>query len=290
MYEDFEKQINEVMENTRKRLQTGKDADSEKAKVFMYERLIDTLKKYVKKEALENIDFANALSFYWKSATRMLEHVAENAKKIQVDGMAFCPDDEVYDWINEYYAKDDKSQVDAELKEAEERKRKLEADKAKEQFLIKTSKEKAKIKLEATPEWPTLSDDEKKKKLNAESAEILKKLKAAERRKETAAKKKEVDTKPNAQELKKQDKTPEQQASCNGSQKEDDEVLPWDEELPWEEEATVENESSAEDGPILYSQPVDNKNESKSIKTSLKDIDGQISLFDLFTVQGVARC
>ncbi len=286
MYEDFEKQINEVLENTRKRLQTGKDADSEKAKVFMYERLIDTLKKYVKKEALENIDFSNALSYYWKSATRMLKHVAENAKKMQVDGMAFCPDDEVYDWINEYYAKDDKSQVDAELKEAEERKRKLEADKAKEQFLIKTSKEKARIKLEATSEWSTLSDDEKKKKLNAESAEILKKLKAAERRKETAAKKKEEDTKPKAQEF----KAPEQQASCNGTQKEDDEVLPWDEELPWEEEATVENESSAEDGPMRYSQPAANKDGAKSIKTSLKDLDGQISLFDLFTVQGVARC
>ena len=279
MYEDFEKQINEVMENTVKKLQNGKDEDENKAKAAMFESMVNFFKDFVKKEAEEKPTFNDSLSFYWKSATRMLKFLSKEASKTQVNGVSYCPDACVFAWIRSYYEADDKAAVDKELKEAEERRAKAEAEKERQKFLQQEAARKAREKLESSPEWATLSEEEQKKALQTETAATLRKLQAADRRKETAEKKKAE-----AEKKKPEPTVPTTSEPVKEEETDDDITLPWDDdiELPWDE-----NASSAEDVPVEKTEP-----EATPFvpKTTLKDIDGQISLFDIFTLPGVARC
>ena len=217
----------------------------------------------------------------------MLKQVAENARKISVDGMAFCPDDEVFDWICNYYAANDKEKVDKELKEAEERKRQADEAKKKELAINNEVKEKAKAIVEALPEWQSLSEADKKKKLKDKTAEILKKIREDQRKKEIEETKKRLGIKTNSTDNE-SEKTKDNKQETNVLT--DDEVLPWDDELPWESEEPTDSSPSAEENMVPSSLSSGGNKEPVGFKTSLKDVDGQISLFDLFTVSEVARC
>lgn len=293
MYDKFEEEINQVMENTLKKLSKPED----KPKVMMYQAMIDVMKKYVKSEAEVNADFNEALSYPWKSAARMLKHIAEEAKKICVDGMTFMEDQEVFDEISNYYFKNDKESVLLEIQKAEEKKAREKAAKEKEERLKSEAEEQAKKELANTIEWLTGDDTKKAKLLADKAAEILKKMKSAEKRKETAEKKKaekakaaakaapvKEETKPSAEE---DDELPD-----FGSDDSDDELPDFeaaesktpeleasdDDELPDFDAVSEEPVLEKEEKPAPNAEP----NSYVAAPVTLKDLDEQLSIFDIF--------
>lgn len=162
-----------------------------------YKMMMDTIVSFVEKEATQNSDFCDALSYEWKSAERCLKFINSSARKLACGPMLFVPDDTVYDWIRNYYALDDKAEVEKEIAEAEarakaeeerkkaeaEKKAKKEADEA----IKKKAEELAKAELESLDE--DLSEADSKKKLEELKKDHLKKLRAEARKKAKAEEK-----------------------------------------------------------------------------------------------------
>lgn len=196
MYNDFETQIQKILEDTEKTIKKGNQDTNKLMTVAMYKILVGAITKFVESESKNDSDFNNALSYNWKNAGRMLKYVFGNAKNIATNignnGTACCvPGDVVFAWIKEYYFLDDKEQVEKELKAEAEKQKKAENEKKKEAAL----KSKAIDVLSKSADWNTLSDKEKEKKIN----DKVRNLKSAEKRKENKKTDKSIsiqDTKP----------------------------------------------------------------------------------------------
>lgn len=74
-------------------------------------------------------EYDNLLNQTHKSFRRMWTFVKDKAKERAIDGCAFVDDATVFGWIDEYVGLDDKAEVEAEKKQAEEKAKKVEPKK-----------------------------------------------------------------------------------------------------------------------------------------------------------------
>lgn len=193
----FEEQMGVILENTQREQEKAKEPNPKG--IEMVKVMVSIITKYVKTEAEGNSSFAESLGYPWKSAERMLKYVWGKAKECATNmqgGMCACvPDDVVFDWINEYYALDDREEVEEELRKEAEAEAKRKAEEEADKLMQKEAEEKALKKLNKDEEWSTLSEEEQEKKLKAEADKIKSRLKAAAKRKakkEKEEKEKEV--------------------------------------------------------------------------------------------------
>lgn len=256
MYNDFETQIQKILEDTEKTIKEGKQSTNKLMTVAMYKILVGAITKFVESESKNDSNFNNALSYNWKSAGRMLKYVFGNAKNIATNvgnnATACCvPSDVVFAWIKEYYFLDDKEQVEKELKAEAEKQKKAENEKKKEAEL----KSKAIDVLSRSADWNTLSDKEKEKKIN----DKIRNLKAAEKRKDN----KKTDKSMSIQDTK---TTSEFNNNQNVDKIEKDIIITSDNK----EETKEYTNSSSENKPYFEMSPVE-----------FELLDGQMTLFDL---------
>lgn len=162
-----------------------------------YHQMMTTILSFVKEESNRNPDFAEALAFEHKSVERMLKYIMSEAQKRAIGRMLFCPDQDVYDWICEYYALDDKAEIEAEKakveadKKAKAEKKQEQADKEAKKKANEKLKELAKQQAEEqlNAEFADLSEEEKAEKLKEFEKAALKKLRAEARKKAKAEEK-----------------------------------------------------------------------------------------------------
>lgn len=123
MFETFKNQIQKILSDTEK-----KESNITIEQKTMLKLMVYAIQNFVEQEAKNNESFSEALSYEWKSAERLLKFVWDKAKSLAstpvgASGMcAFVPDDVVYDWVCEYYARDDKAEVEKEIADAKKKK------------------------------------------------------------------------------------------------------------------------------------------------------------------------
>lgn len=183
----FRKEAADIMAATKEKIKADKKDPKHAQGIKMMEQMVSAICNYVEKEAGSNTSFAEALGYEWKSAERMLKSVWDNAREMSVQtpaGMGCCvADDVVYDWVNEYYAKDDKAEVEAEIKKEAERKAKAEAEKVLDAGLEAEAREKAVAILSKDEGFLLKTDGEKEALIKKEASKIKSRLKAAAKKK-----------------------------------------------------------------------------------------------------------
>lgn len=262
MYNDFDTQIQKILEDTETAIIKGKQDTNKIMTVAMYKILVGAITKFVETESENDPDFNNALSYTWKSAGRMLKFVFGKAKEIATNiggnGSACCvPDEVAYAWIREYYFADDKADVEKELKAEAEKKKKAENEKKKETEL----KAKAIDILSKSADWNTLSDKDKEKKIS----DKVRNLKAAEKRKENKKTDKTAKT----------DTSTSVKADMTSSISDNDENNDTDIVISSETTADITTDSTT------YTETVSNKPHFEMSSVDLELLDGQMTLFDL---------
>lgn len=111
----------------KKEIQEEVDKVTEEKKKAYAKAQADIIIKHI--ESVCDEEYDELLNQEHKSFRRMWTFVKDNAKERAIDGCAFVDDATVFGWIDEYVGLDDKAEVEAEKKQAEERAKKVEPKK-----------------------------------------------------------------------------------------------------------------------------------------------------------------
>ncbi|MDE6913589.1 MAG: PcfK-like family protein [Lachnospiraceae bacterium] len=177
MFSDYKAQMEQILRNTEK--EESNNTQEKIAAVAMYKIMVGVINKFVEQESVRDQEFDAALSLDWKSAGRMLKYIWSNAEKMALrhgPAASCCLAEEVvFAWVREYYFLDDKETVMKERAERAKAEQQRKDAKAKEAQYRK----KALEALKKQSGWDNLPDEEKKKKITAK----IKSLKASDSRK-----------------------------------------------------------------------------------------------------------